>query len=216
MAEFTLGARASCSDGSCGVVRRTILDPAARTVTHLVIAPRHHGAEARLVPVDLVEATAEEVRLRCTLAEFGRLDPAEEVDVADGGYGGGYGQAEAIQGYGNVGSMGVGGSASGLGIGMGLGHRTPLSVSHAVPLGETEVERHEHVHAVDGEIGQVEGFAVDPASHQVTHVLLKEGHLWGRKQVAIPVSAVASVDAGIRLNITKEQVKDLPPLDPAG
>ena len=35
MAEFTLGARASCSDGFCGVVSRTILDPAARTVTHL-------------------------------------------------------------------------------------------------------------------------------------------------------------------------------------
>ena len=31
MAEFTLGARASCPDGFCGVVSRTILDPAART-----------------------------------------------------------------------------------------------------------------------------------------------------------------------------------------
>jgi hypothetical protein len=50
----------------------------------------------------------------------------------------------------------------------------------------------------------------------VTHVLLKEGHLWGRKQVAIPVSAVASVDAGIRLNITKGQVEDLPPLGHTG
>jgi hypothetical protein len=213
MSEFTLGARASCSDGFCGVVSRTILDPAARTVTHLVVEPRHHGAGGRLVPVDLVEATAGEVRLRCTLDEFGRLEPAEEVDVAADEYGGGYGQAEAVQGYGSVGSMGVGASASGMGIGMGLGHRTPLVVSHAVPLGETEVERHEHVHAVDGEIGQVEGFAVDPASHQVTHGLLKEGHLWGSKQVAIPVSAVASVDAGIRLNITKKQVEDLPPLE---
>ena len=43
-------------------------------------------------------------------------------------------------------------------------------------------------------------------------ILLKEGHLWGRKEVAIPVSAVASLDAGIRLNITRKQVEDLPPL----
>jgi hypothetical protein len=214
MAEYTLGATVSCTDGTCGVVSRTILDPAARTVTHLVIVPRHHHAEGRLVPVELIEATAGEIRLRCTLAEFARLDPAEEVDVVgDGGYGGGYGQAEAVQGYGNVGGMGVGGSASGLGIGMGLGHSTPVVVSHAVPLGETEVGRHESVHAVDGAIGQVEGFVVSPADHKVTHVLLKEGHLWGRRQVAIPVSAVASVDAGIRLNITKKQVEDLPPLD---
>ncbi len=216
MTEFTLGARASCTDGFCGVVRRTILDPAARTVTHLVIEPGHHQEEGRLVPVELVEEAAGEIRLRCTLDEFGRLDPAEEVELADGEYGGGYGQAEAVQGYGNVGGMGVGSSASGMGIGMGLGHRTPLLVSHAIPLGETEVERHESVHALDGEIGRVEGFMVDPADNKVTHVLLQEGHLWGRKQVAIPISAVASVDAGIRLNITKQQVADLPPVDPAG
>jgi hypothetical protein len=215
MAEFTLGARANCSDGFCGVVSRTILDPAARTVTHLVIGPKH-GAGGRLVPVDLAEATVGEITLRCTLDQFGRLEPAEETELVDGGYGGGYGQAEAVQGYGNVGSMGMGGSASGMGIGMGLGKRTPLVVEHAVPLGETEVERHESVHAVDGQIGQVEGFVVDPADHKVTHVLLKEGHLWGRREVAIPISAVASVDAGVRLNITKKQVEDLPPIHQDG
>jgi hypothetical protein len=44
-------------------------------------------------------------------------------------------------------------------------------------------------------------------------VLLREGHLWGRKTVAIPISAVTGVDAGIRLNLTKEQVGELPPVD---
>jgi sporulation protein YlmC with PRC-barrel domain len=200
MAEFTLGAQASCSDGFCGVVSRTILDPAARTVTHLVIGPRH-GEGGRLVPLDLVEVAAGEIRLRCTLDEYSRLDPAEETELVDGGYGG---------------SVGVGGSVSVMGMGQGLGYSTQLVVEHAVPLGEIEVERHESVHAVDGHIGQVEGFVVDPADQKVTHVLLKEGHLWGRRQVAIPISAVASVDAGIRLNITKEQVEDLPPLDHTG
>jgi sporulation protein YlmC with PRC-barrel domain len=211
-AEFTMGARASCSDGVAGVVVRTVLDPSARTVTHLVIEPRHRGQLGRLVPVQLVDMTGAEIRLGCTLAEFEQLDPAEEVELVEGGYGGGYGQAESVQGYGNVGSLGVGGSASGMGVGMGLGHRTQSFVSHAVPLGETEVVRHESVHAVDGEIGRVEGFVVDPADNRVTHVLLQEGHLWGRKEVAIPVSAVASVDSGIRLNISKKQVEGLPPL----
>jgi len=216
MTEFTLGASASCSDGFCGELRRTILDPATRTITHLVIEPRHKKEEGRLVPLELVEVASGEIRLRCSLAEFERLEPAEEVDLAeDVGYGGGYGSAAAVQGYGDVGSMGVGASSSGMGIGMGLGHRTPTVVSHAVPLGETEVERHESVHAVDGEIGRVEGFVVDPADSKVTHVLLQEGHMWGRKEVAIPVSAIVSVDAGIRLNITKQQVEDLPPLSQA-
>ena len=47
----------------------------------------------------------------------------------------------------------------------------------------------------------------------MTHVLLQEGHLWGRKDVAIPIGAVASTSDGIQLTITKRQVEDLPPLD---
>ncbi len=214
-AEFTMGAKASCTDGYCGELSRTILDPAARTVTHLVIEPRHRQTAGRLVPIELVDTTAGEVRLRCTLAEFERFDAAEDVELAEGGgYGGGYGDAGAVQGYGDVGGMGVGGSVSGMGIGMGIGHRTRTVVTDAVPLGETEVARHDSVHAVDGEIGKVEGFVIDPGTHKMTHVLLQEGHVWGRKEVAIPASAITSVDDGIRLNITKQQVADLPPLDP--
>jgi len=44
-------------------------------------------------------------------------------------------------------------------------------------------------------------------------VLLQEGHLWGRKEVAIPISAVAGVEDGIRLSLTKQEVQDLPPVD---
>ena len=44
-------------------------------------------------------------------------------------------------------------------------------------------------------------------------MLLQEGHLWGLKEVAIPINAVTSVDGGIRLNITKQEVQDLPPVD---
>jgi hypothetical protein len=44
-------------------------------------------------------------------------------------------------------------------------------------------------------------------------VLLQEGHLWGRKQVAIPISAVASISNGIQLTITRQQVHDPPPVN---
>ncbi|HJZ02361.1 MAG TPA: PRC-barrel domain-containing protein, partial [Streptosporangiaceae bacterium] len=65
--------------------------------------------------------------------------------------------------------------------------------------------------ALDGEIGHVQGLLVDPDDHRVTHVLLREGHLWGRKEVAIPISAVTGAEEGIRVNLTKKQVEDLPP-----
>jgi hypothetical protein len=46
----------------------------------------------------------------------------------------------------------------------------------------------------------------------VTHVLLQEGHPWGRKEVAIPIGAVTGVEAGILLSLSKQEVEDLPPV----
>jgi sporulation protein YlmC with PRC-barrel domain len=202
---FTIGAHASCSDGACGKVTRVVVDPVARAVTHLVVEPKHRLDVGRLVPLDLVDATAGEVRLRCTLADFEKLDPAEETRFLPGtpGYPG-YDpeQVLSMPYYG----MGMGG-------GMG-GAYVPVTVTYdTVPLDEVEVRRGEHVHATDGHIGKVQGLVIDPHSHRVTHVLLQEGHLWGRKEVAIPIGAVTGVDDGIRLNITKQQVQDLPPVD---
>ncbi len=81
--KFTIGVRASCFDGHCGEVRRLIIDPATDAVTHLVIQPGHRKDAARLVPCHLVETAEGEIRLRCTRAEFDRLDRAEERELAD-------------------------------------------------------------------------------------------------------------------------------------
>jgi hypothetical protein len=82
----------------------------------------------------------------------------------------------------------------------------------SIPWGEVEVRRGDPVHATDGEIGLVDGLLVDPADHRATHVLLQEGHLWGHKVVAIPMGAVSEVRVGVRLNLSKQQVEDLPPV----
>jgi sporulation protein YlmC with PRC-barrel domain len=76
-----------------------------------------------------------------------------------------------------------------------------------------EVRRGEDVHASDGHIGQVRGLVIDPGSNRVTHVLLREGHLWGRKDVAIPISAVTRAADHIEVSLSKQQVQDLPPVD---
>jgi sporulation protein YlmC with PRC-barrel domain len=211
--QFTIGAEVSCTDGVCGKVSRVVVDPVARAVTHLVVEPKHRLGLGRLVPLGLVDAASDGIRLRCTLAEFGQLEAAEETQFLPGGSGyGTYGPQQAIflPYYG----LGVGGGLGmGMGGGMGMGN-VPLPVTYdKVPLDEVEVRRGEHVHAADGNIGRVQGLVIDPSDHHVTHVLLQEGHLWGRKEVAIPISAVTGVDDGIRLSITKQQVQDLPPVD---
>ena len=83
--QFTIGADATCTDGVCGEVSRVVVDPIAREVTHLVVEPKHRQGLGRLVPLDLVDTATGEVRLRCTLAEFEKLDFAEETEFLSEG-----------------------------------------------------------------------------------------------------------------------------------
>ena len=193
--KITIGADASCTDGVCGEVIRVVVDPIARTVTHLVVGPKHRVGLGRLVPLDLLDIKTGEVRLSCTQAKFEKLDWAEATQFLPGsGDYLGYGPEQAVAWP----YYELGGNVS-----------QPVTYD-TVPLGEVAVRRGEQVHATDGAIGRVEGLVIDPSDHHVTHVLLQEGHLWGRKEVAIPISAVTGVDNGIRLSITKQEVQDLP------
>jgi sporulation protein YlmC with PRC-barrel domain len=203
---FAIGSDASCTEGVCGEVSRVVVDPVARAVTHLVVEPKGRQGLGRLVPLDLVDATEGEIRLRCTIAEFENLDAAEETQFVPGtrGYAA-YGPEQVLSWpYSSLGGGAGGDMVTGV---------SETVTYDTVPVGEVAVRRGDRVHATDGKIGQVEGLVIDPRNHHVTHVLLQEGHLWGRKQVAIPISAVTGVDDGIRLNITKHQVQDLPPVD---
>lgn len=215
-AQFTIGAQVSCTDGVCGEVRRVVVDPVAETVTHLVVEPEHRDAESRLVPLGIADATAGEIRLRCTMEEFGNLKPAEETQFIPGtGDFAGYGPGQV--GYWPYYGLGGGGLGVTAGAAMspiaaeGIPPRTV--VRDTIPMGEIEIRRGESVHATDGDIGKVQGLVIDTDSRHITHVLLQEGHLWGRKEVAIPVSAVASTSEGIQLTISKQEVQDLPPVD---
>jgi sporulation protein YlmC with PRC-barrel domain len=63
----------------------------------------------------------------------------------------------------------------------------------------------------EGKVGTVDELVVDPDSGNITHLLMLKGHLWGKKDVAIPITAIDLVDAdGIHLNIDKEAIKALP------
>lgn len=196
--QFPIGAEVACSDGVCGHLIRVVVNPVARTVTHLVVEPTRRSGLGRLVPIDLVETSGAQVQLRCVLAEFAELAIAEDTEFLPGmGSAVGYDpqQVSAWPYY-------------------GLGGNAILPVVHErVPLGEIEVRRGEQVMATDGTIGRVQGLVIDPVDHHVTHVLLQEGHIWGRKEVAIPISAVKSVADGILVGLTKAEVGDLPAVD---
>jgi sporulation protein YlmC with PRC-barrel domain len=211
--QFTIGTDASGSDGGVGRLIRVIVDPTVEEVTHLVIEPEHRPDLGRLVPIDLLDVAGDSaggIRLRCTRAEFGNLDAAEDTEFVPSvaGYG--------AYGPGQIGYMpyyGLGGGMVLPGVDIEGSAGSQMVTTDSVPLGEVEIRRGQPVQATDGNIGHVQGLVIDLGSRHVTHILLQEGHLWGKKEVSIPIRAVTSTRDGIVLNISKQQVQDLPPVD---
>jgi hypothetical protein len=224
---FRLGADVRCADGDCGLIKSLVINPGDDTVTHLVVEPAHRQGLGKLVPLRLVDtgvadAAKGEVRLRCTMAGFGQLDPAEATYFFPGDEEYEIYRLEPVVSwpyYAPPGTTPPGAPSR---------PDDPAEVTQVVTVdtvpdqlpGEDEVSRGERVHATDGDIGHVQGIVVDTGSGRVNSVLLREGHLLGRRTVFIPRSAVAEVAAdGFHLHITKEQVQNLPPADidhPAG
>jgi uncharacterized protein YrrD len=187
---FRIGAHVDATDGRCGHLARVIVNPAGESLTHLVVEPGHHKERARLVPIDLVESVEKDrIRLNCTRQKFEQLDSAEDMEFR---------APDAPPTY--------------FAIEMPLGHHPEPMFIDRVPLGEVTIRRGDPVHASDGQIGEVHGLVVDPGDHHVTHLILKEGHVWGRKQVAIPIGATNRVGDEIQVALTKDEIEALPPV----
>jgi sporulation protein YlmC with PRC-barrel domain len=80
-----------------------------------------------------------------------------------------------------------------------------------VPHGELAIHRGAHVRAKDGHVGRVDEFLVNVADGHITHLVLREGHLWGQKDVTIPVSAIERIEEdAVHLKLDKATVGALP------
>jgi len=210
--QFTIGGAIRCSDGPCGRLRQVVIEPIDRVLTHLVVKPEHRGREPRLVPLGIVEsapnrAAPEEIVLRCSLAEFETFERALETHFLAGASGRWDFRQEQMLTWPHY-RLALAGSATDIG--------TRTLTRDRMPLGGIEARRGDRVQAADGRIGRVQGLVVDRADHQVTHVLLDESHLWDQKRVAIPIGSVIDlydVKDGVRVNLTKDQVRNLPPVE---
>ena len=202
MITLVLGSEAVCSDGYRGQLRAVVLDPAAGTITQLVVEPEGRIGLARLVPLDLVDVTSDGVRLRCTEAEFRDLGAAEET-LAEFALGYEVPVQLLPDGWRDAGGPAAKGAA--------IPRIQEKETIDLVPLGEVEEGQGARVHATDGAVGQLRAVRIDPASRQVTQLLVREARWLARKDVTIPFSSVAGFEDGIRLSITRQQVRDSPP-----
>jgi hypothetical protein len=191
--DLPLNVKVYCVDGLCGQSKELVLDRKAEEVTHLVVKGNHLPHTELLVPVELVaETTPRLIRLRCTKDKLAELEPFLKVEVIE----------EKIPHY------------------LPDPYLIPIEVPEtkwvtvkreAIPPGEVAVGQGAHVKATDGHVGRLEKFLVDPVTEQVTHLVLREGHLWGQKDVTIPVSEIDRLEGNtIYLKLNKDQVEALP------
>ena len=211
-----LGSPVHCTDGPFGEVADVVVDPTKRRLTHLVVQPQNiDQGSSRLVPIGLVspqEGPPPAVSLRCTVEEACRLEPVNEfaylrlgeAPKEDPGWDIGIESVLAQPYYGY-----------GPGYGYEAGPIEPdphVSTTYdRIPKGEVEIRRASEVTSADGQhLGHVDGFLVD-SEDAITHFVLERGHLWGKREVTIPMGAVSRVDTdAVTLTLTKDEVGELP------
>jgi sporulation protein YlmC with PRC-barrel domain len=207
---LVLGSPASCTDGAFGELVEVVVDPLTRKVAHLVIEPHHRHWLARLVPIELAWAAGDgrAITLSCTIAEARRLELVQhsaflrlgdELVVDDPDWEVGMDGVLVMPYYGSDASP----SHDAL----------ETAVYDRIPKGEIEIRRSSRVTTADDvQVGHVEGFVVDAGEH-ITHVLLERGHLWGKRELTIPVGAVDEVGSeAIALRLTNDEVGRLAPV----
>ncbi len=189
------GATANATDGNVGSVKAVIFDPAVGAVTHIVVTNADIPRSGRLVELGHVTVTGvDAIQLDLSRAQVlasphfvipGRLP---ETDMPE---------QFATYWVGAVGS--------------------PTFAVHEQLPGDGEIALRAHlaVRTSDGHhIGTVAELLVDPDDGAVTAISLHEGHLFGRRDVVIPITAVTSIDhEGVNTNLDRSAFDSLPVTD---
>lgn len=197
--DVPIGVEVKCADEVCGRSTYVVINPATEKITHLVVKERAFPNQQRLVPIEEVsEATPQMIRLRCTTEELAAKKFFLERE---------YIEMPPIEAY-----------AYAPGEMMFWPYVIPdpelidPAIKHEnIPEGELAIRRHTPVLATDGSVGRVDEFLVDPTAGGITHLVLRHGHLWGQRDVTVPVSAIARLEEeAVHLKLSRDDVGKLP------
>ncbi len=202
--EIPLNAQVECTDGVCGRSEFVLINPVIDQVTHLVVKEDSSPNVEYIVPVEfVVETSTDTIRLRCSKAELEKMDPFIQTTFIK--------EKVPDRNYASGGGM----------IGLGSFYYMPYVTSEIsvyetekdqqIPPGELAVRRGTRVKATDGYVGHVDEFVVNPENGHITHLVMREGHLWGQKDVTIPLSAMVETrEDTVFLKLDKHQIESLP------
>jgi sporulation protein YlmC with PRC-barrel domain len=186
-----------CAGETCGRSTYLIINPVNERVTHLVVAEEAFPNIERLVPVDTILAsTPNSIQLRCSQTDLSEMNAFEETDFIEAG------QLESSLPYSVPYQVWP----------YAMYDAMPMPFEHEhIPAGEVAIRRGTPVKATDGQVGKVDEFLVDPENDVITHLVLREGHLWGKKDITIPISEIDNIaEEAVYLKLDKKAIEALP------
>lgn len=186
-----------CASELCGRATSIIINPINDQVTHVVVTENGFPYIAHLVPVNnIFVATPNLIQLRCRKSELTKMEVFEETDFINSGY------VESSLPYNDPYYIWP----------YGMYEDGPIQFEHKhIPAGEIAIHRGTPVYAKDGKVGKVDEFLVDPKNNIITHLVLREGHLWGKKDVTIPISEIDKImEEEVDLKLDKKTIEKLP------
>jgi uncharacterized protein YrrD len=203
-----LGTTIRCSDGAVRELADVVVDGPGRRVTHLVVQPKRQHEEARLVSLELVGEDANGgVSLFCTAETLDGLERVREYAYLPAGQ-----QPEENPQW-DVGVEDV----------LVVPSVEPLDMAEPeldpnvnlmydrVPKGEVELRVTSSVYSKDEHrVGSVNGVVVGEDG-VITVLTLQRGHLWWRREISVPVDAIASLENDVvTLAAEKSELKQFP------
>jgi sporulation protein YlmC with PRC-barrel domain len=201
--DIPMDAGVECTDGVCGVSTHVVINPISKKVTHLVVKQKEFPHIERMVPVEWVtQTTSNLIQLKCTKEKIGHQETFTETEYV-------HLEPSDVPSY--PPEPLTGGMYFYWPYFLPESERyTPVEHEH-LPPGELAVRRGARVEATDGHVGRVDEFLVDPRDEQITHLIMREGHLWGQKDVSIPLSAIDHIEEDtVHLKLSKSEIEALP------
>ena len=199
--EIPLTAQVNCTDGVYGRSAYVLMNPILDQITHLVVKTDASPHTEFIVPIDVVSATtADTIELQCSKAALEKMNPFVQTRFIE----------EPVTEQILPGSYGLGNYYYWPYVSSERTIHVPVE-DRQIPLGEVAVQRGTRVEATDGYVGKIDEFLVSPQGGHITHLIMREGHLWGQKDVTIPISAMGKTGEEVmHLNLTKHQIESLP------
>lgn len=190
--DIPINADVICSDGACGKTTAVIIDAKNDEVTHIVVKSSRQPHYEYLVPVQHIAASdAGQVTLNFTRDELAerQLFVVTEYEMVRQ-------EREFAPAYQESSFF--------------LDDEVVSIHKRDVPPGELSVTKGATVMASDGQLGKVGEFVVDAKTGVITHLVVREHHLLGHKDILVPASAVDEItEDKVVLKLDKRAIEQL-------